>query len=457
LTDLATEAVQHRPGLNLEGNPAGVNLEGYPDYRGVPSFGAWTWLPQYEFAVATEVDIAEAYRSLAALERAFWILFGLLAASAVALFWFTWYYERLRVSMRKAELAAQQLGQYTLEEKIGAGGMGMVYRARHALLRRPTAVKLLDPERTNDAAIARFEREVQLTCRLTHPNTIAIYDYGRTPQGVFYYAMEYIDGTTLEKLVAKSGPLPDGRVCYILAQVCGSLIEAHEAGLIHRDIKPANIMLTRRGALADFVKLLDFGLAKALDANREAGLTAAGTVTGTPIYVSPEAIEHPDKVGPLSDLYSVGAVAYFLLCGKPVFDGPNILEICRKQVHVSPAPPSQKLGQPIAADLEALVLSCLAKHPEDRPGSVREFASRLARCQVAVPWTAEQAEAWWQNDRTTIAAGKTTTSEWTYSTLDPNNSRPVTFATLDPSEAFGHKRRLRSSGAAAAKDKGPTP
>src|SRR5262249_19766975 len=159
--------------------------------------------------------------------------------SAAAIFFFSLVVARLQQSMRRAELAAQRLGQYTLEEKIGAGGMGMVYRGRHALLRRPTAVKLLDPERMTDAAVARFEREVQLTSRLNHPNTIAVYDYGRTPDGIFYYAMEYLEGLTLETLVGRHGPLPDGRVIHILTQVCGSLSEAHGVGLIHRDIKPA--------------------------------------------------------------------------------------------------------------------------------------------------------------------------------------------------------------------------
>src|SRR5207249_3545939 len=173
--------------------------------------------------------------------------FGLLAASSILILGFSVAMARMQTAAQSAALAAKELGQYQLEEKLGEGGMGVVYRGRHRMLRRPTAIKLLLPEKTTDEAICRFEREVQLTCQLNHPNTIAIYDYGRTPEGIFYYAMEYLDGLNLEDLVLRSGPVPDGRVVTILQQVCGSLAEAHGAGLIHRDIKPANIQLTCRG------------------------------------------------------------------------------------------------------------------------------------------------------------------------------------------------------------------
>ena len=174
--------------------------------------------------------------------------------------------------------------------------MGTVYKARHALLRRPTAVKLLNPEMISDTAIARFEREVQLTSGLTHPNTVAIYDYGRTASGVFYYAMEYLEGINLDELVKRFGPLPEARAVYVLRQVCASLAEAHAAGLVHRDIKPANIILTFRGGLHDFVKVLDFGLAKLAGDLREPALTSANVVAGTPHYVAPEAVTRPDQI-----------------------------------------------------------------------------------------------------------------------------------------------------------------
>src|SRR5262249_32486732 len=245
-------------------------MEPYRDYRGVLSIGAWKWLPEYGFGVATEVDVADAFRPLYVLRRAIWILLGLLVLSAGAVLCSMIVIARQQRRVEKAEKAIKQLGQYTREEKIGEGGMGAVYRARHAFLRRPTAVKMLSTENVTEEALARFEREVQLTSRLNHPNTIAVYDYGRTPEGVFYYAMEFLQGIDLEDLVEKYGPLPEGRVVRILEQVCGSLAEAHDVGLIHRDIKPANIILSRRAGISDFAKVLDFGLVKAADTDAEA-------------------------------------------------------------------------------------------------------------------------------------------------------------------------------------------
>src|SRR5262249_34450546 len=246
---------------------------------------------------------------------------------------------------------------------------------------------------------------VQITSRLNHPNTISIYDYGRTPEGIFYYAMEFLDGIDLEDLVERYGPQPERRIVQILRQVCGSLAEAHSLGLIHRDIKPANIILCKRGGLCDFVKLLDFGLVKAVDSANEATLTAANCITGTPLYMSPESIERPDEVDARSDLYAVGAVGYFLLTGAPVFQGQTVLELLKKQSAASPQLPSQRLGRPVSADLERLVIRCLAKSPEDRPQSARELGDLLERCEVTGPWTLLDAETWWNDFERTGVAG----------------------------------------------------
>jgi serine/threonine-protein kinase len=301
----------------------------------------------------------------------------------------------LRTEMKKI----QRLGQYTLEKKLGQGGMGAVYRARHALLRRPTAVKLLPPETAGEDNIRRFEREVQLTAELTHPSTIAIFDYGRTPEGVFYYAMEYLDGVDLQRLVAVDGPQPAGRVVHILQQVCGALSEAHRVGLIHRDIKPANIILCERGGLPDVAKVVDFGLVKRFEPGA-ADLTMAETsshvVLGTPLYLAPEAFAGGWAIDARCDLYAVGAVGYFLLTGAPVFNGNSVVEICAHHLHTPPAPPSRRAPHPVPADLERLILHCLEKKPADRPPDATALQQQLLACTGAAPWPAEQAEQWWR-------------------------------------------------------------
>lgn len=383
------------PAQSIAEGKSGVDVSGYRDYRGVWNVGAWVWLPDYELGVVTEQDAAEAFGVLEILRMVFWSMFALLGASAVAIFIGMLVLQRKQREARQAALKLRQLGQYTLEEKLGEGGMGVVYRGHHAMLHRPTAIKFLDVQKTNSSTIARFEREVQLTAKLTHPNTIAVYDYGRTPEGIFYYAMEYLDGIDLENLVTKYGPLPEGRVIYVLQQVCGSLAEAHGIGLIHRDVKPANIFLTSRGGLFDFAKLLDFGLVRAVDEQQSARLTSAGAMAGTPLYLSPEAVEHPDQVDARSDLYAVGAVGYFLLTGTPVFDGRNIIEIVQRHLTVTPDLPSQRLGKPISAELEKLLMRCLSKSPADRPASAGELVDLLAACPMASRWSQKDAGAWW--------------------------------------------------------------
>ena len=230
--------------------------------------------------------------------------------------------------------------------------MGEVFRARHALLKRATALKLLPRARAGAEAIARFEREVQVTSRLTHPNTIHIYDFGYAEDGTFYYAMELIDGMTLDALVRECGAQPPGRVAKILAAVCASLAEAHAAGLVHRDIKPQNVMLCARGGLHDVVKVLDFGLVKALGEVGSAG-SRPRTMSGTPAYMAPEAFEHPEQLGPTGDLYAVGALGYFLLTGAHVFSGASTFELYGQHLYATPMAPSERAGRPIPAGARA--------------------------------------------------------------------------------------------------------
>jgi serine/threonine protein kinase len=298
-------------------------------------------------------------------------------------------------NLREQVREAAQLGQYVLEEKIGEGGMGIVYRARHAFLRRPTAIKLLPTARAGVVSLGRFEREVLQTSRLTHPNTVAIYDYGRTASGVFYYAMEYLDGLSLEQLGKHDGPQPPGRVVHLMRQACGALSEAHRRGLIHRDVKPANLYLCVRGDIADHVKVLDFGLVKELDTTQP-GLSIAGSFLGSPLYMAPEAISKPDEVDGRSDIYALGAVAYFLLTQTPPFPGKSLVQICSKHLHEVPEAPSQRLGRPVPAMLEALILRCLEKKPDARPASASELASALLACSDVEPWTEANADEWWK-------------------------------------------------------------
>ncbi|HEV2691765.1 MAG TPA: serine/threonine protein kinase [Verrucomicrobiae bacterium] len=366
------------------------------DYRGVPVVGASCWLPEFGFGVATQIDAGEAYRPLHVLQMVFVVLILFLLLCATGMFVvsnITW---SRRLS--EAELKLKQLGQYTLEEKIGAGGMGVVYRARHALMRRDTAVKLLLPDRADSAAIARFEREVCLTCQLTHPNTIQVYDYGHTPDGIFYYAMEYLRGLNLHDLVQRYGPQAEGRVIHILSQVCDSLAEAHGVGLIHRDIKPGNIFLCHRGGVADCVKVLDFGLVREYRGNEAEGGSpqSDGIIEGTPWFMPPEAIQGTVKIDQRSDLYSMGALGYFLLTGYYIFDAETVAEIHEKQLNAAPIPPSQRTAQPISAELEQLLLCCLAKDPADRPQSADDLRARLLACSASANWPTPARAAWWE-------------------------------------------------------------
>ncbi|WP_254510435.1 serine/threonine protein kinase [Anatilimnocola floriformis] len=393
LTNSAKKAISGDTGYSLGGNR---------DYRGVPNVAAWTWLPKYEMGLVTKIDYSEAFRPLTILQRVFFSLFALLIVAAIAIFIFTIIVSRLQREAQKSAIEARQLGQYRLEEQIGAGGMGVVYRGHHAMLRRPTAVKMLEPDRVSEASIGRFEREVQITCQLNNPHTVAIYDYGRTPEGVFYYAMEFLDGINLESLVEKYGAQPDGRVIEILKQVCASLYEAHSLGLVHRDIKPANIMLNRRGAEPDVVKVLDFGLVKSLNERSDA---SSRTLSGTPLYMSPEAIQSPDMIDARSDIYAVGAVGYFLLTGFTVFSARTLNELCQQHIDAVPELPSQRLGKSVPQELEHALLACLEKNRAKRPQTARDLANLLDRITPQQPWTREAAEGWWSRHERKQTAG----------------------------------------------------
>ncbi|HLU66140.1 MAG TPA: serine/threonine-protein kinase [Kofleriaceae bacterium] len=299
---------------------------------------------------------------------------------------------------------ARQLGSYSLVERLGAGGMGEVWRAEHRLLARPAAIKLIKLDAGSDPqdrtrVVERFEREAQATAALESPHTVELYDFGVADDGTFFYVMELLRGIDLERLVSRHGPQPPERVAHILAQACDSLADAHARGLVHRDIKPANILVTSRARAVDYVKVLDFGLVKLIrQAPDEVKLSRAGEVHGTPAYMAPEEAVGDGELDGRADLYSLGCVAYWLLTGKLLFDEPSSMKMALAHATREPVPPSRVASQAIPPELEALVMRCLAKSPAERPASAQELSRELARGGWARAWTAERAEAWWREN-----------------------------------------------------------
>lgn len=303
---------------------------------------------------------------------------------------------------------ARELGSYRLVERLGEGGMGEVWTAQHRLLARPAAIKLIRPEMLGDVRpdlratmLARFEREAQATAAMRCPHTVELYDFGRTEDGAFYYVMELLDGLDAETLVETHGPLPAGRVVYVLRQVCHSLAEAHDQGLIHRDIKPANVFVCRYGRELDWVKVLDFGLVKdRTDASSDVRLTGDGAgAGGTPAYMAPEQVLGDRDIDGRTDLYSVGCLAYWLLTGQLVFDGRNAMDTMMQHVQAVPVPPSRRTELAVPVELDAVVLACLAKDPADRPPTADALADRLRAVPLPEPWTAQRARQWWSVHR----------------------------------------------------------
>ena len=336
------------------------------------------------------------------LNTVLWSVLGTTLATIVS---------RVLYGLRRQVAEASELGQYLLEEKIGGGGMGEVWRARHRLLIRPAAIKLIrqrtlgpmaeDPE----LEVRRFEREARATAALTSPHTVQLYDFGVAEDGRLYYVMELLDGLDLETLVRQYGPLPAERVVHLLRQVCSALADAHGNGLVHRDIKPANVVVSRAGTTFDFVKVLDFGLVR-LDGARSAGaakdavnLSAEGSWSGTPGYMAPEVVLGAGDTDHRVDLYALGCVAYWLLTGKMVFEGENAMQVMMQHAQAEPKRPSQRVDRPIPTALEDLIMDCLEKDPARRPLDAAAVAERLDAVPAGSVWTAERAEQWWAMHR----------------------------------------------------------
>ena len=376
----------------------GLTVAAYRDYRGVPVVGAWQWLADRDVGVASEIDAAQAFQPLGALERVFAALLALLAVAGVGVVAGAAVAERARLRAASSEHEARRIGEYLIERRIGGGAMGDVYFARHALLRRPTAVKVLRADRMSAEDIARFEREVRVTATLSHPNTIAIYDYDRTEDGAFYYAMEFLAGIDLDSLVTSFGPLPDARVIHLLRQACGALGEGHEAGVVHRDVKLANLYLCRRGGVPDVLKVLDFGLVKTDDTR----VTSANVIVGTPENMAPELFESAANASPLSDIYALGCVAYALVTGRRPFEGSSLAALCNAHLGKRALPPSQRANRPVDPILERVILACLGKRPSERPRSTRAVVALLDLSPLASAWTRDAADAFWTAHRERI-------------------------------------------------------
>ncbi len=300
-----------------------------------------------------------------------------------------------RWQARPSADAVDRAGPYTLLDKIGEGGMGVVFKAHHARLRRPTAVKLLhlstpDPKLRREL-LARFEREATLTSQLSHPNTVVVFDFGQTAGGDLYYAMELIDGVDLQRMVEQDGPLPAGRVVHLMMQACGSLSEAHSHHLIHRDLKPANLLVCTRSGIPDLLKVVDFGLVKDLDA---VSISTTSVQVGTPHYVAPELLLHPDQPNGATDIYALGAVMYWLVTGTTVSRGGSGVAAMAEALTRSPDPPSTRVPS-VPVDLERVIMRCLERNPFDRPASMPDVASELRACAAYGSWTEAHAHAYW--------------------------------------------------------------
>jgi serine/threonine protein kinase len=328
------------------------------------------------------------------LNTVLWSILGTMLATIIS---------RVIYGLRKQVAEASELGQYILEGKIGGGGMGEVWRARHRLLIRPAAIKLIRPqslgEKDAELLMRRFEREARATAALKSPHTVQLYDFGATEDGRLYYVMELLDGVDLETLVRQYGPQPAERVIRLIRQVCSSLRDAHSNGLVHRDIKPANVVVSRVGTTFDFVKVLDFGLVKLDTAQRDGGdalkLSTDGNTSGTPAYMAPEVVMGAPDTDHRVDLYALGCVAYWLLTGKLVFEGSSAMEVMFHHARTPPPRPSSRVELPIPPLLEELVLQCLEKEPARRPASAEVVSDRLNAIPLESPWTAERAEQWW--------------------------------------------------------------
>ncbi len=375
------------------GENSGMLLDPYSGYLATPVVGGWRRLIEEDIFIAIEMSEDEAYAPLEALDTIFAVVFGvLILAVCIALFyWFT-------AVLVRAEVEKDRMGPYWLGERIGEGGVGNVYHARHDLLKRPSAVKLLKPSRATDEMTARFRREAKLASQLTHPNMIEIYDYGVGIDGSLFYAMELLEGDTVGELVLRGGPMPVARAVHILRQVCAGLAEAHGKGLVHRDISVTNIMACLHGGEYDFAKILDFGLVKSVVTSEQSQtVTRSVRILGTVQYMAPERLHDPSDVDPRADVYAVGAVAFFILSGRRMFETEDTMALTSRVINEVPPRLSEVAAQPIPPELDDLVAACLEKQRDARPASILEVKEVLDRIADEYRWSQQDAKSCWEN------------------------------------------------------------
>ena len=387
-TSLVEKAIA---GRGESGDVSGMLLDPYTGYLGTPVVGGWRQLAAGDMFLAIEMSAEEAYAPLEVLDTVFGVVFGALVVAVVVALasWFA-------AALIRAEVEKNRMGAYWLGERIGEGGVGNVYRARHDLLKRPSAVKLLKPSRATDELTARFQREAQLASQLRHPNMVEIFDYGRGVDGTLYYAMEYLEGDTVGELVVRNGPMPLARAVHILRQVCAGLAEAHGKGLVHRDITVNNIMTCHYGGEFDFVKILDFGLVKSVVGEQSQTITRSMRILGTPQYMSPERLRNPSDVDTRADVYAVGAVAFFLLSGRRMFEVEDTLALTSCVLNEVPPRLSSVAEQEIPPELDALVAACLEKQRDARPPSIIDVKEVLDAIAQRARWSPSEAEAAWR-------------------------------------------------------------
>ena len=388
-----------KPGKAISQTKSGIDVNGYRDYRGRDVVGAWHWIEPLNRLLVLEIPKEEAFKNHIFIDRAFKLLYGIPILISLAIGALS-----LRRAFRGIELTNRSLGSYILREKIGEGGLGIVYRAEHKLLGRTAAIKLIKEPLVNSGSIKRFEREVRMAAKLSHPNTVSIYDFGMSKDGLLFCAMELVDGVNLAHFITYDPTISLDRCLWILRQICGAIEEAHEIGLIHRDIKPQNIMICRKGQMIDLVKVVDFGLAKTMADNVARDVTATRVLIGAPGFIAPERLETPWIADPRVDIFAFGVLGVYLITGKVPILGVThdslmqLLNMGRFSEIASDA----KFNEFVR-----LLAQCIAPDSNDRPRSMSEIGAKLAGLAVFFPWSETQAEIWWrENEQELISSGK---------------------------------------------------